>query len=278
MKKLVTPVVEAVATKEKALVTPVVEAVATKGKAGCSKAANMTKEAVAYIKSAKSGRSGSSAVGGGSCSGDDNGHIGHYTLHLGKKVYETMYLCVVLWINIGITRKEKEYLKQNYKNLYDSIKKTRVQTKDHNESLIAQMNKKSMKNADLKAHIQEKVLAIVALKNELRKLKGNSMDTKFAKPSVLGKPVLQSLRNQSVVRQPTAFKSKRSKISKPRFAYQVDVKNNLLKPVTQHYLPKGRESAFAKPDHVIASSESRNNSKNMPRFSSNDIVHNHYLD
>ncbi|GKD56305.1 hypothetical protein Tco_1289692, partial [Tanacetum coccineum] len=28
---------------------------------------------------------------------------------------------------------------------------------------------------------------------------------------------------------------------------------------------------------MIASSESRNSSKNMPRFSSNDIVHNHYL-
>ncbi|GJU88920.1 hypothetical protein Tco_1301343 [Tanacetum coccineum] len=48
--------------------------------------------------------------------------------------------------------------------------------------------------------------------------------------------------------------------------------------ITQHYFPKGRESAFAKPDHVIASSESRNSSKNMPRFSSNDMVHNYYLE
>ncbi|GJV62351.1 retrovirus-related pol polyprotein from transposon TNT 1-94 [Tanacetum coccineum] len=39
-----------------------------------------------------------------------------------------------------------------------------------------------------------------------------------------------------------------------------------------------KESAFAKPDHMIASSSSRNSSKNMPRFSSNDMVHNHYLD
>ncbi|GJW26162.1 hypothetical protein Tco_0039973 [Tanacetum coccineum] len=38
------------------------------------------------------------------------------------------------------------------------------------------------------------------------------------------------------------------------------------------------ESAFAKPAHMIASSSSRNSSKNMPRFSSNDMVHNHYLD
>ncbi|GJZ51072.1 hypothetical protein Tco_0605587, partial [Tanacetum coccineum] len=109
--------------------------------------------------------------------------------------------------------------------------------------------------------IQEKVFAITALKNELRKLKGNSMDTKFIKPSVLGKPVLQPLRNQSVVRQPNAFKSERPKISKLRFSSQVDVKNELSKPVTQHYFPKGRESAFPKPSHVIASSESRNSSK-----------------
>ncbi|GJV10223.1 hypothetical protein Tco_1351764 [Tanacetum coccineum] len=173
--------------------------------------------------------------------------------------------------------KENEHLKQTYKDLYDSIKTTRVQTKDHNDSLIAQINSKTVENADLKAQIQEKVFANVALKNELRKLKGNSVDTKFAKPSILGKPVLQPPRNQSVVRQPNAFKSERPNFSKPRFASQVDVNNVLSKPVTQHYLPKGRESAFAKPNHMIASSSSRNSSKNMPRFSSNDMIHNYYL-
>ncbi|GKA03686.1 hypothetical protein Tco_0676467 [Tanacetum coccineum] len=67
-------------------------------------------------------------------------------------------------------------------------------------------------------------------------------------------------------------------MSKPRFASQVDVSNNLSRPVTQHYLPKRRESVSAKPNHMIASSESRDSSKNMPRFSSNDMVHNHSLD
>ncbi|GJV51109.1 hypothetical protein Tco_1446850 [Tanacetum coccineum] len=71
-------------------------------------------------------------------------------------------------------------------------------------------------NADLKAQIQEKVFAIAALKNDLRKLKGYSVDTKFDKTSVLGKPVLQSPRNQLVVRQPNAFKSERPQISKQR--------------------------------------------------------------
>ncbi|GJW42123.1 hypothetical protein Tco_0070922 [Tanacetum coccineum] len=48
--------------------------------------------------------------------------------------------------------------------------------------------------------------------------------------------------------------------------------------ITQHYFPMRRESISAKPDHMIASSESRDSSKNMPRFSSNDMIHNHYLD
>ncbi|GJU55045.1 hypothetical protein Tco_1228759 [Tanacetum coccineum] len=184
-------------------------------------------------------------------------------------VLETMN--IELEHNVAKLRKENETLKKHYKDLYDSIKITRSKTIEQTTSLLAN-------NADLKAQIQEKVFAIAALKNDLRKLKGNSVDTKFAKTSVLGKPVLQSLRNQSVVRQPNAFKSERPQMSKQRFASQVDVNNNLSRPVTQHYLPKRRESVFAKPDHMIASSESRNSSKNMPRFSSNDMVHNHYLD
>nr|GEV12496.1 hypothetical protein [Tanacetum cinerariifolium] len=39
-----------------------------------------------------------------------------------------------------------------------------------------------------------------------------------------------------------------------------------------------REASSAKPHHMIAYSNSRISSKNMPRFSSNDIVHNHYLE
>ncbi|GJV49215.1 hypothetical protein Tco_1439427 [Tanacetum coccineum] len=93
--------------------------------------------------------------------------------------------------------KENEHLKQTYKELYDSIKKTRVQNKDISDSLISQINQKSVENADLKAQFQEKVFANAALKNELRKLKGNSVDTKFAKPSILGKLVNSRAKVQS---------------------------------------------------------------------------------
>ncbi|GKD70793.1 hypothetical protein Tco_1324883, partial [Tanacetum coccineum] len=116
----------------------------------------------------------------------------------------------------------------------------------------------------------------IALKNELRKLKGNSMDTKFAKPSILGKPVLQPPKNQAVVRQPSAFKSKRPNFSKPRFTSQVDVNNILSKPITPHYLLKVRKSAPAKPHHVNAPSSSRNSKKQS--YGSNDMAHNYCLE
>ncbi|GJT25527.1 hypothetical protein Tco_0895464 [Tanacetum coccineum] len=155
--------------------------------------------------------------------------------------------------------------------MYDSIKVTRTKTIEQITSLIA-------KNDEFKAQLQEKGFAIAALKNELRKLTGNSVNTKFSRSSILGKPILQPHRNQSVVRQPTAFKSERPRMSKPLFASQVDVNNDLSKLVTTYYLPKERDSTVVKPHHVSASSKSRNSLKNMPRFISNDMVYNHYLD
>ncbi|GJW30008.1 hypothetical protein Tco_0046883 [Tanacetum coccineum] len=103
----------------------------------------------------------------------------------------------------------------------------------------------------------EKGFAIAALKNKLRKLTGNSVNTKFAKSSILRKPALQPRRNQSVVRQSTVFKSERPRFSKQRFASQVDVNNDLSKPDTTYYLPKEKESVVAKPHHMIAPGSSR---------------------
>ncbi|GKB88618.1 retrovirus-related pol polyprotein from transposon TNT 1-94, partial [Tanacetum coccineum] len=159
--------------------------------------------------------------------------------------------------------KENKTLKKHYKELYDSINTTRARTIEHTTSLIA-------KNDDFKAQLQEKGFAIAALKNKLRKLTRNSVNNKFAKSPILGKPDLQPRRNQSVVKQLTAFKSERPRFSKQWFASQVDVNNDLSKPVTTHYLPKERESAVAKPHHMIAPGSSR--------YSLNDMVHKHYLE
>ncbi|GKC48261.1 hypothetical protein Tco_1065983 [Tanacetum coccineum] len=52
-----------------------------------------------------------------------------------------------------ILRKEQEHLKSIYKDQFDSIRKTRVQTNEHCASLIAQINEKSVENSDLNAQL-----------------------------------------------------------------------------------------------------------------------------
>nr|GEW13739.1 hypothetical protein [Tanacetum cinerariifolium] len=71
--------------------------------------------------------------------------------------------------------KEIDHLKQIYKYQFDSIKRTRVRTNEHYDSLILQLNSKYVKNTDLKAQIQDKVFVITSLKNDLQKLKGKEI-------------------------------------------------------------------------------------------------------
>nr|GEW07914.1 hypothetical protein [Tanacetum cinerariifolium] len=55
---------------------------------------------------------------------------------------------------------ENEHLKQTYKQLYDSIKSSRVRSKEQCNDLIKQVNIKSTENSDLNASLQEKVLVV----------------------------------------------------------------------------------------------------------------------
>nr|GEX02687.1 hypothetical protein [Tanacetum cinerariifolium] len=64
---------------------------------------------------------------------------------------------------------ENEHLKQTYKQLYDSIKSSRIRSKEQCDDLINRVNLKSAENSDLNASLQEKVLVITALKDNLRK-------------------------------------------------------------------------------------------------------------
>nr|GFA15499.1 hypothetical protein [Tanacetum cinerariifolium] len=70
---------------------------------------------------------------------------------------------------------ENEHLKQTYKQLYNSIKSSRIQSKEQCDDLIKQVKIKSVENSDLNASLQEKVLVIIALKDTLRKLKGKAI-------------------------------------------------------------------------------------------------------
>ncbi|GJS09345.1 hypothetical protein Tco_0366141 [Tanacetum coccineum] len=87
--------------------------------------------------------------------------------------------------NVATLLKENEDLKQTYKKLYDSLKKTRAQTKDQTNSLIPQLNSKTIENADLIGQLQDKTFAYA----ELQKIiKGKNINTNFSKPSILIKP------------------------------------------------------------------------------------------
>nr|GEZ20078.1 integrase, catalytic region, zinc finger, CCHC-type, peptidase aspartic, catalytic [Tanacetum cinerariifolium] len=55
---------------------------------------------------------------------------------------------------------KNEHLKQTYKQLYDLIKSSRIRSKEQCDDLIKQVNKKSAKNYDLNASLQEKVLVV----------------------------------------------------------------------------------------------------------------------
>nr|GEY37721.1 integrase, catalytic region, zinc finger, CCHC-type, peptidase aspartic, catalytic [Tanacetum cinerariifolium] len=70
---------------------------------------------------------------------------------------------------------ENEHLKQTYKQLYDSIKSSRVLSKEQCDDLINKVNLKSAEVSDLNASLQEKVLVIPALKEQLNKLKGKAV-------------------------------------------------------------------------------------------------------
>nr|GEW11345.1 hypothetical protein [Tanacetum cinerariifolium] len=72
---------------------------------------------------------------------------------------------------------ENEHLKLTYKQLYDSIKSSRVRSKEQCDDLIKQVNINSAESSDLNASLQEKVLVITALKETLSKLKGKAIVT-----------------------------------------------------------------------------------------------------
>nr|GEY26046.1 hypothetical protein [Tanacetum cinerariifolium] len=76
-----------------------------------------------------------------------------------------------------------EHLKQTYKQLYDSIKPSLVQDKEYVESLVNQLNQKSVEIIDLNAQLQEKVFVITTLKNDLRKFKGKDIVDNVAQAS-----------------------------------------------------------------------------------------------
>ncbi|GJY49185.1 hypothetical protein Tco_0439141 [Tanacetum coccineum] len=182
--------------------------------------------------------------------------------------------------------KECECLAQNLSNKPETVCKV-----VYNEfsRRFAKLEKHSISLELALQHCQEQMtheknIAISELKKLIDKMKGKGVDTNFEKPSILEKPPLQAISKKPLVRQPSAYKSERSQFPKHWFASQVDVSNDLKKPVTPHSWPQDRKSSFAKPYDVNAPDPSRNSPNHVsfqsPRESvgSKDMVHNYYLE
>ncbi|GJT02617.1 hypothetical protein Tco_0823786 [Tanacetum coccineum] len=103
-----------------------------------------------------------------------NGNVDDSTVKMDMDEIETLNIELEHRVTKLVT--ENEHLKQTYKQLYDSIKPKRVQSKEQCDALIKQVNIKSGEISDLNAKLQEQGLVIAALKNELRKLKGKALD------------------------------------------------------------------------------------------------------
>nr|GEW21918.1 retrovirus-related Pol polyprotein from transposon TNT 1-94 [Tanacetum cinerariifolium] len=105
-----------------------------------------------------------------------NGHVTERNVK--REVEEIETLNIELDHKVTKLVAENEHLKQTYKQLYDSIKTSRVRSKEQCDDLIKKVNLKSAEVSDLHASIQEKVLVITALKEQLNKLKGKEILTK----------------------------------------------------------------------------------------------------
>nr|GFA36625.1 integrase, catalytic region, zinc finger, CCHC-type, peptidase aspartic, catalytic [Tanacetum cinerariifolium] len=94
-----------------------------------------------------------------------------------KEVEEIETLNIELDHKVTKLVAKNEHLKQTYKQLYDSIKSSRVRSKEQCDDLINKVNLKSAEVSDLNASLQEKVLVITTLKEQLNKLKGKAVLT-----------------------------------------------------------------------------------------------------
>nr|GEU70787.1 retrovirus-related Pol polyprotein from transposon TNT 1-94 [Tanacetum cinerariifolium] len=104
----------------------------------------------------------------------------HLFLENDRLLYQIMSQDVLLTVLNSMSLMD-EYV---FKEQFNSIKKTRVRTKEQSDSLIDKLNLKSAKNEDLKALIQDKVFVITSLKNDLRRIKGKEIvDIATQKPS-----------------------------------------------------------------------------------------------
>nr|GEV42235.1 retrovirus-related Pol polyprotein from transposon TNT 1-94 [Tanacetum cinerariifolium] len=100
---------------------------------------------------------------------------------------------------------------------------------------------------DLKAHLQDKNIAISELKKLIEKGKGKYVDTKFDRPSVIRQPNAQRIPKPLVLGKPTPFLDslERRYFPKTKSVPKTNVSEGLSKPVTAQTLPQTAKKAVS---------------------------------
>ncbi|GJX41908.1 hypothetical protein Tco_0256898 [Tanacetum coccineum] len=151
--------------------------------------------------------------------------------------------------NLQTELEQNAHLKTTYKNLFDSIKVTRAQTKAIIDSLQDKLHDTIYENATLRAQLFDKV------SEQKDSNKGTSMNTQFSKQPILGKP-------------PSSSKPKLYSVTpfpKSMVIPKVGKSNALSKPVTSNSAPSSRESTVVNNERVIALGIFRINPFKAPR-------------
>nr|GEY85793.1 integrase, catalytic region, zinc finger, CCHC-type, peptidase aspartic, catalytic [Tanacetum cinerariifolium] len=99
---------------------------------------------------------------------------------------------------------------------------------------------------DLKAQLQDKIIAISELKKLIEKGNGKSVVTKFDRPSVVRQPNAQRIPKPPVLGKPTPFSNslERKYFPKTKSVPKVNVSESLSKPVTAQTLPQTTKKAI----------------------------------
>nr|GEW64915.1 hypothetical protein [Tanacetum cinerariifolium] len=174
-------------------------------------------------------------------------------------------------------RKEQEHLKSIFKDQFDSIKKTRVRSKEHNDDLIAQINVKSVEKFKFKCFTSRKVFCYYSIENELRKLKGVKCSTgaSGSKPSECDK-----VENSKVI-SPGLFKLSVSQSVSPISMSKMSCESNnveYLDTFSSVRRPKhsdiiGKKKGLSNTSNVNLSSVSHSKlNKNIKRYSRKDLL------
>nr|GEU47227.1 hypothetical protein [Tanacetum cinerariifolium] len=138
--------------------------------------------------------------------------------------------------NANMIEFQNAHLETTYKNLFDSISVTQAQTKTIIDSLQTKLHDTIYENAKLKAQLFDKV------SEQKDTTYGTSVNTKFAKQSILRKPHSFSRPKLYTV----------TLLPKSKVIPKINKSHALSKPVTLNSVPTLTESNVLKNDNVIS--------------------------